>query len=154
MTLVEAGRNVRLELIVGYDGSAPAQRALESAANMMRGRVGHIEVVYVAHVPSSVAMAPVALPAMQDTFEEEEQSLLVQAGETLHGYDLDWNFQRRNGDIATELLAAAEERLPAATGSVRVMLVVGGSARKVDRYLNSTPSRIIRHDRLPVLVIP
>ncbi len=153
MTLVEAGQKVKLELVVGYDGSQPAQRALEQAANVMRGRVGHIEVVYVAHVPSSVAMAPGVLPMMENAFEEEEQSLLVRAGETLQG-ELDWNFQRRNGDIVAELLAAAAERRQAGAGSARVMLVVGGSARRIDRYLNSTPSRIIRHDRVPVLVVP
>ena len=154
MNLVDAVQKVTLELIVGYDGTGPAQRALEQAADMLKGRIGHIEVVYVAHIPSSVAMAPGALPMMATGFDEEEQTLLIRAGETLLGRKLDWNFQRRNGDIAPELLAAAEERLQIGALSARAMLVVGGSAHKLDRYLNSTPARIIRHDRLPVLVIP
>jgi nucleotide-binding universal stress UspA family protein len=153
MTLVGPAQDVRWELVVGFDGSEPAQRALTHAADMMKGRTGHIEVVYVAHIPASVAMAPGAGPVLATGFEEEEQRLLLLAGETLQGRDLDWNFQRRNGNIAPELLAAAEERHPE-VGSTRVMLVLGGSAHKLDRYLNSTPSRVIRHDRLPVVVIP
>jgi nucleotide-binding universal stress UspA family protein len=35
--------------VVGFDGSEPAKRALESAARLLRDRDGHLEVVYVAH---------------------------------------------------------------------------------------------------------
>jgi nucleotide-binding universal stress UspA family protein len=37
-----------LHFVVGYDGSPPASRALESAVALMQGRTGRIEVVYVA----------------------------------------------------------------------------------------------------------
>ncbi|HEX7268371.1 MAG TPA: universal stress protein [Streptosporangiaceae bacterium] len=36
-----------LRLVVGYDGSPPASRALDAAASLLRGRTGRIEVVYV-----------------------------------------------------------------------------------------------------------
>jgi nucleotide-binding universal stress UspA family protein len=41
-----------LHVIVGYDGTAPASRALDAAVRLLRGREGSIEVTYVAHVPS------------------------------------------------------------------------------------------------------
>jgi hypothetical protein len=68
--------------------------------------------------------------------------------------EVKWNFQRRNGEIARELLAAGQEVLDAEGPTTRVVLIVGGSAHKIDRYLNSTPSKVIRQDRFEVVVIP
>ena len=65
-----------------------------------------------------------------------------------------WRFQRRNGEIAAELLAAGEEELDSEGPSTKVVLVVGGSAHKIDRYLNSTPAKVIRQDRFEVFVVP
>jgi nucleotide-binding universal stress UspA family protein len=39
--------STHLYLVIGYDGSAPAVRALDTAINLMRGREGSIEVLYV-----------------------------------------------------------------------------------------------------------
>jgi hypothetical protein len=36
---------VNLYLVVGYDGSAPATRALDAAVRLLQGRAGRIEVV-------------------------------------------------------------------------------------------------------------
>ncbi len=36
-----------LYLVVGYDGSPPATRALDAAVRLLHGRAGSIEVVYV-----------------------------------------------------------------------------------------------------------
>jgi nucleotide-binding universal stress UspA family protein len=45
-----------LSIVVGYDGSPPAGRALDGAVRLLRGRVGRIEVVWVAHLSSTVRM--------------------------------------------------------------------------------------------------
>src|ERR1700737_929532 len=42
-------------LVVGFDGSEPARRALDAAAEMLRGREGVLEVVYVAQDPAGSA---------------------------------------------------------------------------------------------------
>ena len=39
-------------LVVGFDGSEPAQRALDAAAALLRDREGQLEVVYVAQDPA------------------------------------------------------------------------------------------------------
>ena len=44
----------------GYDGSAPAARALDAAVALLRGRTGSITVVYVAHL-TAVEMMSVAV---------------------------------------------------------------------------------------------
>jgi nucleotide-binding universal stress UspA family protein len=143
-----------LGLVVAYDGSEPAQRALGAAAEMLRDRPGRMEVVYVAHVPGTVAFSAQAVVAVQEGMDTEEQELAAKVDETLAGTGLKWHFQRRNGEIAPELLAAGQEQLDAEGPTTHVVLVVGGSGRKIDRYLNSTPARVIRQDRFEVLVIP
>ena len=59
-----------LYLVVGYDGSAPATRALDAAAALLRGRDGSIDVVYVPHVPSVDMLSPDAVVGMESTFDE------------------------------------------------------------------------------------
>ncbi len=39
-----------LYLVVGYDGSPRASRALDAAVALLHGHTGRIEVVYVAHL--------------------------------------------------------------------------------------------------------
>jgi hypothetical protein len=51
-------------------------------------------------------------------------------------------------------LAAGKEELDSEGPSTHVVLVVGGSAHKIDRYLNSTPAKVIRQDRFEVFVVP
>jgi nucleotide-binding universal stress UspA family protein len=141
-------------LVVGFDGTAPSQRALRSAAEMLRNRTGRLEVVFVAHVPSAVGFAPLAFGPVSDGLDQEESDLALAVQEALGDSDLKWHFQRRNGEIAPELLAAAKEQRDAEGPSTHVVLVVGGSSHKIDRYLNSTPVKVIRQDRFEVFVVP
>jgi nucleotide-binding universal stress UspA family protein len=154
MSSVETDGKTQLVLVVAYDGSEPAQRALGSAAEMLRDRAGRMEIVYVAHVPATVAFSAQALVSVQEGMDTEEQELAARVDQALGGTGLKWHFQRRNGEIAPELLAAGEEQLDAEGPATHVVLVVGGSAHKIDRYLNSTPVRVIRQERFEVLVIP
>jgi nucleotide-binding universal stress UspA family protein len=154
MSSLEVETTVQLVVVVAYDGSEPAQRALGAAAEMLRDRSGRIEVVYVAHVPGTAAFSAQAVVAVREGMDAEERELAGRVDETLAGTGLHWHFQRRNGEIARELLAAGEEQLDAEGPSAHIVLVVGGSAHKIDRYLNSTPVRVIRQDRFEVRVIP
>ena len=50
-----------LYLVVGYDGSAPSVRALNTAVSLMRDREGSIEVFYIAHLTSAEMLSPASL---------------------------------------------------------------------------------------------
>jgi nucleotide-binding universal stress UspA family protein len=154
MSSLQTDGKTQLVLVVAYDGSEPAQRALLGAAEMLRDRTGRMEVVFVAHLPSTLSYSAPAIVAVQEGMDTEALELAAQVDETLADTGLKWHFQRRNGEIARELLAAGEEQLDAEGPSTHLVLVVGGSAHKIDRYLNSTPARVIRQDRFEVLVIP
>jgi nucleotide-binding universal stress UspA family protein len=96
-----------LQLVVGYDGSPPASRAIDAAVRLLQGRTGRIDVVYVAHLSTTVMMSAGAIAEMEADFDEIEQELRAQAGEQLRGRVETWGFQRRQGLIADELIAAA-----------------------------------------------
>jgi nucleotide-binding universal stress UspA family protein len=154
MTALNIDEKVPLVLVVGFDGTEPALRALRSAADVLQKRPGRMDVVFVAHVPSTVALAAQAISAVREGLDTEERDLAKRADEILGDTDVKWRFQRRNGEIAAELLAAGKEELDSEGPSTKVVLVVGGSAHKIDRYLNSTPAKVIRQDRFEVFVVP
>jgi nucleotide-binding universal stress UspA family protein len=145
---------VQTVLVVGYDGSEPAQRALLGAADLLRNRPGRIEAVFVAHVPSAAAFSAQGLGALREGLDDEAHQLSQRVDEALRETDVKWHFQRRNGEIAPQLLEAGKELLESGGPDTHLVVVVGGSAHKLDRYLNSTPARVIRQDRFEVLVIP
>jgi nucleotide-binding universal stress UspA family protein len=68
-----------LHLVVGYDGSPPASRALDGAARLLQGRTGRIDVVYVAHLSSLAMLSPGAIAEIEKDFNEIEQELRAQA---------------------------------------------------------------------------
>src|SRR5580658_8634148 len=103
----EIDENTHLVVVVGYDGTEPAQRALEGAADLLRDRPGRIEVVYVAHLPSTVAFSGFAMAAAREAFDADELDLAGRAEEYLGRTEVKWHFQRRNGEIAHELVKAA-----------------------------------------------
>ena len=41
--------------VVGFDGSAPALRALDAASRLLNDRPGGMQIVYVAHLPALLA---------------------------------------------------------------------------------------------------
>jgi nucleotide-binding universal stress UspA family protein len=152
-SLGSSGKN-QLVLVVGYDGTEPAERALQVAAKRLEESGGRMEVVYVGHMPTTVAFSPQAVGSVEEALDDEEHQLARQAEQILGPTGVKWHFQRRTGEIASELLAAAAEQLEAEGPDTHLVLVLGGSAHKIDRYLNSTPVKVLRQDRFEVFVVP
>jgi|HubBroStandDraft_6_1064221.scaffolds.fasta_scaffold1158258_1 nucleotide-binding universal stress UspA family protein len=150
MSSVGHGRTHRLVLVVGFDGTEAAKRALERAAEMLVDLRGRMEVVYVSHVPEMMGLSGQAMRGLVN----EESALVDRIKEVLRGTEVTWSFQLRNGETVRELLSASAEQLESEGPNTRLILVLGGSARKITRYLDSTPVKAIRRDRFEVLVVP
>jgi nucleotide-binding universal stress UspA family protein len=142
-----------LRLVVGYDGSPPARRALEAASRLLQGRTGRIELVYVAHMPSLAALSPGAVAELETDFDEVELELQTMAAEQLRGLEPSWGFQRRQGLIAEELIRAAND-LGAAHPDAAVVIVVGSSSQVAHRVVGSAAVSLARHSPVPLIVVP
>jgi nucleotide-binding universal stress UspA family protein len=142
-----------LRLVVGFDGSPPAIRALDGAVNLLQGRTGGIDVVYVAHLPSMAALSPGAVSELEIDFDDIEQELRTMAAERLSGREERWGFERRQGLIAEELLAAAKDTGAAHPGST-VVVVVGSSSLVTHRVVGSVAVSLARHSPVPLVVVP
>jgi nucleotide-binding universal stress UspA family protein len=143
-------RDVRL--VVGYDGSPPATRALDTAVNLLQGRFGGIEVVYVAHIPTMASLSAGAVAELESDFDDVEKELRTMAGEQLRGEER-WGFERRQGLIAEQLLAAAKDTAAAHPDSA-VVLVVGSSSLVAHRVLGSVAVTLARHAPVPLVIVP
>jgi nucleotide-binding universal stress UspA family protein len=142
-----------LYLVVGYDGSPPATRALDAAIRLLYGRTGSIEVVYVAHLPSVDSLSPGAIEEMEVTFDDIAQELLSTATEQLRGREERWRFERREGLIAEELTATARDLHDAHPDDI-VTIVVGSSSHAMHRVVGSVAVSLARHSAVPLVIVP
>jgi nucleotide-binding universal stress UspA family protein len=142
-----------VRLVVGYDGSPPASRALDAAVNLLQGRAGSIGIVYVAHLPSMAALSSGAVAELETGFDDIEQELRTMAGEQLRGQAERWSFERRQGQVAEELLAAAKDT-GAAHPDATVVIVVGSSSLATHRVVGSVAVSLARHSPVPLVVVP
>jgi nucleotide-binding universal stress UspA family protein len=141
-----------LYLVVGYDGSPPASRALDAAARLLQGRTGRIDVVYVAHLSSLAMLSPGAIAELESDFDEIEQQLRTAAAEQLRGHTAAWGFERRQGAVPDELIAIATA-IGEAVGNT-VAIVVGSSSHATHRVVGSVAVSLARHSPVPLIIVP
>jgi len=142
-----------LYLVVGYDGSPPAIRALDAAVRLLHGRAGRIEVVYVAHLPSIDMLSAGAVAEMEVSFDDVARELHTAASEQLGGHEERWRFERRDGLIPDELIAVAAGIRDAHPGGT-VAIVVGSSSHAMHRVVGSVAVTLARRSAVPVVVVP
>jgi nucleotide-binding universal stress UspA family protein len=150
---IDAPPPANLYLVVGYDGSAPASRALDAAVRLLHGRAGRIEVLYVAHLPAADSLSADAIGELEVDFDDIAQELRTMAGEQLRGREERWEFARREGQIAGELIAYAAGLGEAHPGDTTV-IVVGSSSQAMHRIVGSVAVTLARRSPVPVVVVP
>jgi nucleotide-binding universal stress UspA family protein len=144
----------RLQVVVGFDGSRSADRALDAATRLISGRPGSIVVVYVAHMSTGAELSPEAVVESLKGFDALEHQLTDTIRGQLDGVEPRWSFQRRDGIIARELLAAAEEVNRDHGHADDVVIVVGGALRTYHHLVGSVPVALVRHAKYPIVVVP
>jgi nucleotide-binding universal stress UspA family protein len=142
-----------LYLVVGYDGSPPAIRALDGAVRLLSGRNGSIEVLYVAHLPSIDALSPDAVAEVEADFDEVASELRTAASEQLRDREERWRFEWRQGVVADELIAAARHIQDDHPGDT-VVIVAGSSSHAMHRVVGSVAVSLARRSPVPLVVVP
>jgi nucleotide-binding universal stress UspA family protein len=140
-------------LVVGFDDSPPAQRALDAAVRLLSVRPGRITVVWVAHLTSTVEMSADAIAIVESDFDNVAGELRSAAARRLEGSAAPWDFQWRQGPIAQELIAAAEAAHAARPDDV-VAIVVGSSSSAMHRMVGSAAVNLARHSPVPLIIVP
>ena len=140
-------------LVVGFDGSPPATRALDAAVRLLTVRPGQLTVLWVAHLTSTVELSADAVAIVESDFDKVAGELRAVAAGRLNGSGVSWDFQRRQGLIAQELIAAAES-IQAARPDDVVVTVVGSSSSVMHRIVGSVAVNLARHSPVPVMIVP
>ena len=81
-----------------------AYRALDAATQLIAGRPGSIVVVYVAHLPAGAELSPEAQVESLKGFDTLQQQFTGAIRSRLDGVEPRWSLQRRDGNIAHELV--------------------------------------------------
>jgi nucleotide-binding universal stress UspA family protein len=142
-----------LFLVVGYDGSPPSTRALDAAIRLLQGRRGRIDVVYVGHVPAVDMLSAAAIAEMDNSFDEIERDLRASARAQMEGREERWRFERGQGVITDQLLAAATN-LREEHPDDNVVIVVGSSSQAAHRLVGSVAVSLARRSSVPVIIVP
>ena len=143
-----------IHMVVGYDESEPANRALDAAVRLLQGRTGNgrLNVVYVAQIPSTAMFSAGAIGELENSFDELEVELRDMVAKRL-GSEQRWGFERRNGLISDELIDVAQE-LTEAHPNDTVAIVVGSSSHATHRLIGSVPVHLARHSPVPLFIVP
>jgi nucleotide-binding universal stress UspA family protein len=151
---MSAAPDAPVVVVVGFDGSEPAERALDAAADLLRGREGQLEVIYVSQDPAQD-------PGDNALSEEPstpavllESRLADEVRARLDTTEPSWHFQSRAGAVADELLDAAEELQRKRGPDATIVLVVGGSPNNQAQVTGSVSSDLALVDRFPLVVVP
>ncbi len=142
-----------VRLVVGYDGSPPASRALDAAVRLLQGRSGRIDVVYVTQLSSLAMLSPGAIAEIESDFDEIEQELRAAATGQLGASGVTWEFERRQGIITDQLIAAATTAHDPPDDQT-VAIVVGSSSHATHRAVGSITVGLARHSPVPLVIVP
>lgn len=134
----------RLErVLVAYDGSDAARRALELVPELAAGRT-----VTVLAVAEGIPLLGHAGALHSDEREEERAGQLVEAAELLAAHGIQCRTVERSGDVATAILEQVEE-----DRSDLVVMGTRGLGAGRRWLMGSVSTKVLHHARCSVLVV-
>ena len=139
-----------LVMVVGYEGSDPARRALAAAGRILGGREGWIEVVYVAPSAGADHDSPGPAADVTDSLGAAPGDLHYEVRSLLEAQKQPWRLRSTSGAVAEELITAAQA-IARDGGPSRTVVVVVGSDH---RLAFSVPVTLARQSGFPVVIVP
>lgn len=139
-------------LVVGFDDSEPARRALIWGANLIRIRPGTLHIVYSDHVLIDSDLSGFARAEMDEARDEKAASVAEAAKEIAAAAGVPYTFERRQESPADAILHAASVHAAAERASTPV-IVTGRSHHAAHHVIGSVPVRLLHQSPYPVLTI-
>jgi nucleotide-binding universal stress UspA family protein len=139
-----------VNVVVGFDDSEPARRALTWGADLLRTRPGALHVVYADHVLVDSDLSGFGRAEMDEDRDEKAASVAGAAKRIAAAAGVPYTFERRQDSPADAILHAASTY--AAPGSTPV-IVAGRSHHVPHRVIGSVPVRLLNQSPYPVVTI-
>ena len=158
---IAATPGTQVYAVVGFDGSASSLRALDAAARLLNDRPGGMEIVYIPHLSALITGGDVgglASAEVQQSFNDATRELSDEVRAHLQAAHLTgaarrWHFQRRDGAIADQLIAVADDLRLKHGAEAAVVIIVGRPEHEYHHVLGSVPQALERHAHYPVIVV-
>jgi nucleotide-binding universal stress UspA family protein len=141
-----------VSLVVGFDNSEPARRALGWAVRQIAAHPAVLRIVYADHAVVSSDLSGFAHAEMATAQDQEAAKVAGAAAEIAAGSGVRYTFERRPGTPADAILSGASAQ--AAAGDGEPVIVVGRSGHAARHVLGSVPVRLLHHSPYPVLAVP
>jgi nucleotide-binding universal stress UspA family protein len=139
-------------LVVGFDGSEPARRALIWGADLIRTRPGTLHVVYADHVLIDSDLSGFGRAEMDESRDEKAASVAESAAEIAGAAGVPYTFERRQEPPADAIVHAAGIHAAAEPASATV-IVTGRPHHAAHQIVGSVPVRLLHQSPYPVLTI-
>jgi hypothetical protein len=141
-----------ITLVVGFDDSEPARRALIWSADLLKARPGSLDVVYSDHVRVDSDLTGFAHAEMEDTRDQKAAGVAEAAAQIATAAGVRYTFERRQESPADAILAEASIR-DAADPDSKPIIVTGRSHHAAHQVIGSVPVRLLHESPYPVLTI-
>jgi nucleotide-binding universal stress UspA family protein len=139
-------------LVVGFDNSEPARRALIWGTDLLRTRPGALHVIYADHVLIDSDLSGFGRAEMDETRDEKAASVAEAVKEIAAAAGTPYTFERRQESPADAILHAAD--MYAAEEPVNAPLIVTGRSHHAALHvIGSVPVRLLNESPYPVLTI-
>ena len=155
-----------ITLVVGFDDSAPARRALTWGADLLRSRPGTLHVVYADHPMVDSDLTGFGRPEMDEARDDKAAAVAQAAAAIAAAAGVPYEFQRRQESPAHAMLSAATALDGGASGAGvggggvgggvgggEPVIVTGRSHHAPHRILGSVPVELLHESPYPVLTI-
>jgi nucleotide-binding universal stress UspA family protein len=159
-------------LVVGFDNSEPARRALSWAARHLAPRLNALQttppttmptapfttgpttlhVVYSDHVIIDSDLSGFGHAEMEAARDAEAARVAAAAAEIMTAAGQPYTFERRQEPAADAIVSEAGAQADALGGAP--VIVVGRAGHTAHQILGSVPVRLLHHSPYPVLTIP
>lgn len=139
-------------IVVGFDNSVGARRALGQAARLASATHEVLHVVYADHAIFESDLSGFAHAEMQKARDEEAVAVAEAAAEISASLGVPHTFERSRSAAADAILYAATAL--ADHGESQPVIVVGRSGHSGSHLLGGVPTHLLAHSSFPVLAIP